>query len=91
MASKGNCKADGCEKEVRAKGYCDRHYRKWRKGAMGKPRHRTCNEKGCHKARDRKGLCSEHFGQKFGKKKVEAAETAPAAPAAAESTPASDA
>ena len=56
MASKGTCKADKCEKDVRAKGYCDRHYRKWRKGLMGKPRHRTCNEKGCHKARDRKGL-----------------------------------
>jgi len=81
MASKGTCKADGCENDVRAKGYCDRHYRKWRKGVMGKPRHRTCNEKGCHKARDRKGLCSEHFSAKFAKKKEQPAGDA-AAPAA---------
>jgi hypothetical protein len=83
MGSKGTCKADGCEKDVRAKGYCDRHYRKWRKGVMGKPRHRTCNEKGCHKARDRRGYCAEHFGEKFGKKPQPAGETA-APPAAAE-------
>jgi hypothetical protein len=83
MASKGTCKADGCAKDVRAKGYCDRHYRKWRKGLMGKPRHRTCNEKGCHKARERKGFCGEHFGQKFGKKAQPAGEASPAAGEAA--------
>lgn len=86
MASKATCKADGCEKDVRAKGYCDRHYRKWRKGLMGKPRHRICNEKGCHKARDRKGFCADHFSQHFGKKAQAAAE----APAAAAEAPAAE-
>ena len=81
MANKGTCKASSCEKEVRAKGYCDRHYRQWRKGALPKARHRSCNAEGCHKARARRGLCAEHFAKEYpGKAKAEAA--AAAAPAA---------
>jgi hypothetical protein len=84
MANKGTCKAESCDKDVRAKGYCDRHYRKWRKGVMGKARYRSCNEKGCPKPISRKGLCGEHFGRKFGKKKQEdAAEPGSPAPTAA--------
>lgn len=79
MASKGTCKADSCDKEVRAKGYCDRHYRKWRKGAMGKPRHRACNENDCGKAPYRRGLCEEHYAKHFSKKVAEPAAEAPAA------------
>lgn len=79
MANKGACKAENCEKDVRAKGYCDRHYRKWRKGAMGKPRYRACNEKGCNKPRARMGLCTGHFTEKHSKKPAEGA----APPAAA--------
>lgn len=67
MGSTENCKADGCDKDVRAKGYCDPHYRKWRKGKMGKPRHTSCNEKDCGKARVRRGLCAEHFAKKHTK------------------------
>lgn len=93
MASKGTCKADSCDKDVRAKGYCDRHYRKWRKGVMGKPRHRSCNEKDCGKAPHRRGLCEKHYAVEFGKKRAAAAaaataaapaEAAPETPAAAE-------
>jgi hypothetical protein len=64
MGNKGSCKAEGCEKDVRGKGYCDGHYRKWRKGLLGKPRHRSCHEKGCGKPRSRRGLCEVHFAQK---------------------------
>jgi hypothetical protein len=67
MGNKGTCKANACDKEVRAKGYCDRHYRAWRKGAMGKPRHRSCNEKGCGKAVVRRGLCADHFAKAHAK------------------------
>ena len=83
MANKGSCKADSCDKDVRAKGYCDRHYRKWRKGAMPKPRHRACNENECGKAPTRRGLCDEHYPKHYGKKKVseESAAEAPAADA----------
>jgi len=68
MASKGTCKADSCDKDVRAKGYCDRHYRKWRKGVMGKPRHTSCNQKDCGKAPHRRGLCEAHYEKEFAKK-----------------------
>ena len=79
MGNKGSCKAESCEKDVRAKGYCDRHYRAWRKGTMGKPRHRSCNEKGCGKAPERRGLCAEHFAKR--KKSAAAAAGGEAPPA----------
>lgn len=82
MASKGTCKATGCEKDVQAKGYCPKHYRAWRKGKMPKPRYRICNAEGCHKPRLRRGLCAEHFEKEYSKSKAPAAETAAAAPAA---------
>ena len=78
MGQKGTCKAASCDKEVRAKGYCDRHYRAWRKGTMGKPRHRSCNEKGCGKAPVRRGLCADHFAKRRAKGTPEAPEAAAA-------------
>ena len=78
MDTKGTCKAEGCEKDVRAKGYCDPHYRKWRKGKMGKPRHTSCTEKGCGKPRSRRGLCDEHFAKKHNKTAAAAAAAKPA-------------
>ena len=78
MANKGTCKAENCDKDVRAKGYCERHYRKWRKGLMGKPRHRTCLEKGCAKPRARRGLCLDHFTQQTKKTKGSGEAAAPA-------------
>jgi hypothetical protein len=78
MGSKGTCKAASCDKDVRAKGYCDRHYRAWRKGKMGKARHRSCNEKGCGKAAQRRGLCADHFAKQHTKAVPGAAAAAPA-------------
>jgi hypothetical protein len=63
MASKGTCKADQCEKEVRAKGYCERHYKLWRRGKMPKPRYKTCNAEGCLKPQEGRGLCAEHLAK----------------------------
>ncbi len=79
MGNKGTCKAASCDKDVRAKGYCDRHYREWRKGKLPKPRYKSCNHEGCRKAMSRRGLCEEHFAATFSKKKAEAAAEAPAA------------
>ena len=81
MANKGTCKAEKCEKDVRAKGYCDLHYRKWRKGLLAKPRHRTCVEEGCRKARVRQSLCLDHFSKRHSKaaKGGDAAATTPSA------------
>ena len=73
MGNKGSCKAQNCEKDVRAKGYCEAHYRQWRKGKLGKPRHTTCQTDGCHKARFRRSLCEEHFAKEYGKKTEAAA------------------
>lgn len=63
------CKATSCDKSIRAKGYCDRHYRAWRKGKMGKPRHPSCNEAGCGKAPLRRGLCPAHYEKHYSKTK----------------------
>jgi len=79
MADTINCKATSCDKPVRAKGYCDRHYRAWRKGKLGKPRHRSCNEAACGKAPLRRGLCADHFAKQYGKAAAATAEGAPAA------------
>jgi len=53
MGNKGTCKAASCDKDVRAKGYCDRHYREWRKGKLPKPRYKSCNHEGCRTSRRR--------------------------------------
>jgi hypothetical protein len=87
MGNKGTCKAESCDKPVQGKGYCERHYRKWRKGLLGKPRYRTCTEEGCRKRRVRRSLCAEHFAKKH--TKTAAAKAPPeAAPAASETPPA---
>ena len=82
MAGKGTCKSSDCTQGVRAKGYCDRHYRQWRKGKLAKPRYTSCNAENCHKPRLRRGLCSEHYAKEYpGKAKAQAA--AAEAPASA--------
>ncbi len=68
MSNKGTCKAEACEKDVRAKGYCDRHYRQWRKGKLGKPRYTICTAENCHKPRSRRSLCVEHYAKEYAKK-----------------------
>jgi hypothetical protein len=67
MADETTCKAADCDKAVKAKGYCERHFRLWSKGKMGKPRHPSCNEAGCGKAPSRRGLCPEHFTKHYSK------------------------
>lgn len=80
MANKGTCKAESCQKDVQAKGYCPSHYRQWKKGKLAKPRYKTCNAEGCHKPQSRAGLCPEHYAKEYGKSKqqAEAASTPPA-------------
>lgn len=84
-----SCRVEGCRRPYRAKGYCNVHYRKWRRGELDKQRYQTCNlgakkrkrgeKKECLKPVYRRGLCQEHYQAKFGKK-----EQAPEQPAAAE-------
>ncbi|MBI1817797.1 MAG: hypothetical protein HYR72_22710 [Deltaproteobacteria bacterium] len=82
MGNKGTCKAADCGKDVKAKGYCERHYSQWRKGKMGKPRYKICHAENCRKAITRRGLCQAHFEAQFTKKKAEATAPAVEAPAA---------
>jgi hypothetical protein len=77
--SKGSCKAEGCSGAAVGKGYCTRHYKKWRRGSLPKGRYKICTAEGCRKPRAAAGSrCEEHA-----KKKSSAGETAAAAPAPA--------
>ena len=60
------CKVKSCKRTYRAKGYCVAHYRKWRHGAFGIARYKTCSSTDCRKPMvvNRHGFCEEHF-QKF--------------------------
>lgn len=77
QAAERKCKAKGCKRPYRAKGYCGTHYHKWRRGELPKPRYKTCNynakkrkrgeKKECLKAVFRHGLCEEHYKAHLGK------------------------
>ncbi len=75
---KGSCKLDGCEKPVAAKGYCTRHYKAWRRGALPKARYKICTHEACRKPRAIGSKCEEH-----GRKAPAAAGEAAASPGAA--------
>lgn len=72
------CKIKGCKRPYRAKGYCNVHYQKWRKGELEKARYQTCNfgvnklkrgeKKECLKPVFRGGLCEEHYRASFKRK-----------------------
>lgn len=83
MAENGTCKKDGCDKGARTKGYCERHYRLWRRGKLPKPRYRCCNAEGCRKPRLRRGMCEEHFAKEYPGKAAKPAATEASAPAGA--------
>lgn len=74
------CKVGGCKRAYRAKGYCKPHYRKWRHGAFGKKRYKTCSALNCFRAMvvNRHGYCEEHFQQYYIKGDKPAAAPAPA-------------
>ncbi len=80
MPNKGACKANECEREVIAKGYCRKHYRLWKAGEMPKTRYKTCTGDNCRKKRFKGSLCEEHWTAAHGKSA--AAEAAPAAASA---------
>jgi hypothetical protein len=79
MENKATCKANDCNHEVIARGYCRKHYRLWKAGEMPKPRYKICTEEKCRKPRFKSSQCEEHWNAAHGKKPEAAA--APAAPA----------
>jgi hypothetical protein len=98
LAGEKSCKIKGCKRPYRAKGYCNVHYQKWRKGELEKPRYKTCNfgvnklkrgeKKECLKKVFRGGLCEEHYQASFSKEKAPKEAEAAAKPAEAEAAPA---
>ena len=67
------CRVEGCKRPYRAKGYCNVHYRKWRRGELAKPRYKICSAEDCRKPMVRWGLCQAHLdaAQSKGEKKSE--------------------
>ncbi len=95
---KKKCKVEGCKGHYRAKGYCVRHYRKWRHGASApgasaprefkKSRYKTCTQEDCRKKRTPSGLCEEHHTAAVAAKKTKKEVPTPGASAPEVSTPA---
>jgi hypothetical protein len=57
------CRVEKCKQEVRAKGYCRKHYMAWRRGELGDHhRYKVCSKEACRKPRTKGGLCDEHAG-----------------------------
>ena len=69
MKTPEHCKIDGCDRETVARGWCDAHYRRWRKhGDPGAatPIHRlgeppTCAVEGCDRSARARGYCNAHY------------------------------
>lgn len=87
MTTATTCKHEGCSAGADGgKGYCDRHYQAWKRGAMPKARYDTCRVEGCHKRVEARGRCPEHFQRDYpGKRGVQSGETPPPVEPAAES------
>lgn len=70
------CKIEKCKRPYRAKGFCNVHFKKWRRGELKrKPRYKTCGEEKCNKPLFKWGKCEGHFKA--------LTQSAPAAPEAA--------
>ena len=64
--SKGTCKSEGCSAVVVGKGYCSRHYKRWREGKLPKGRYKICTAEACRKPRAVGSKCEEHGKPKGG-------------------------
>lgn len=61
--AKTSCQFSSCKREYRAKGYCDVHYKQWKRGKFGLARYKTCGDFDCKKPMgiNRHGYCEDHF------------------------------
>lgn len=62
------CSVDGCAEAVLARGWCNRHYLRWRGtgdplGSLSKPRQATCSVAGCDEPFLARGMCRLHYGR----------------------------
>lgn len=78
------CSVKECKRPYRAKGYCNVHYKKWRRGELeAKPRYRLCREENCRKETFKGGLCEPHYSAWSASKKGTPPEAKPTEVAAA--------
>lgn len=65
------CKVENCDKPVRTKGYCNKHYQQILKHGeiQKKPQKRICKIEGCNSIHLAGGYCNKHWQQmsKFGR------------------------
>ena len=74
-----SCKHEGCTQPADGgKGYCGRHYARWRRGALPKGRYKTCRVESCRMRVVARGRCEEHFARDYPGKRVPQAAEAPA-------------
>lgn len=62
------CSIPDCETKVCAWGWCERHYRRWKKwgdplGSAPKKEDRFCSIEGCKKPHLARGYCTTHYGR----------------------------
>lgn len=63
------CSVDGCETRAVARGYCTKHWDRWRKHGdpsvvlKSGPPARTCSEPGCSGKHVGQGLCAKHYSR----------------------------
>ena len=70
MTEAKTCKIEGCKRPYRAKGYCNVHFTKWRKGELDKnPRYKSCTEESCNKPMFSQGICQQHYEALLASKK----------------------
>lgn len=87
MSETPHCRIEGCKRPYRAKGYCNVHFREWRRGELEKkPRYKTCTQENCRKPMTKFGFCEEHYSAWAASRKgVQPQAGAPVAPAEASS------
>lgn len=70
-----HCKIEGCKRPYRSKGYCNVHFRKWRRGEIegARPRYKICGEENCKKPMVRNGQCQTHYDAWVASRKTVAA------------------
>lgn len=68
MTRKATCSIRGCKGKVRARGWCEKHYRRWRVHGDpltvipfgSKPKNRICVVEGCDRPHSALGWCQMH-------------------------------
>jgi len=60
------CLIEDCENPVYSRGYCNKHYIKFRRDGtlplkQNRHHHVTCNIEGCDKRATSKGYCNRHY------------------------------